>query len=182
MPLLLALIVALQTPSPAPTSQPPRLALVLGKANEPVMQPSFERFSNDAATRFANRLSVSTVPIPGDERPQVANPALCNSLGVVGFLVPARHWHTTSTAVTATARLVIFDCAGDRLFDDSAEFSEPRNQAVIPQEQIESAASGATAVLLAKVSQFVNSHQELWSRLLATGSLRNTTPSPSPSP
>ncbi len=165
--LLLALIAALQTPAPSP-----RLALVMGKTGEPVMQPSFERFSNDAATRFASRFSVSAVPIPGNERPQSANPALCNSLGVVGFLVPARHWHTTSTAVSATARLVIFDCDGDRVFDDSAEFMEPRNEAAITQEQIESAASGATDVLLAKFSQFVSSHQALWSHFLATGSLR----------
>ena len=67
---------------------------------------------------------------------------------------------------------MIFDCDGDRIFDDSAEFMEPRNQATIPQEQIESAASGATDMLLAKFSQFVSSHQVLWSRFLATGSLR----------
>ncbi|HTV93042.1 MAG TPA: hypothetical protein VMG98_10020 [Verrucomicrobiae bacterium] len=160
----LALLAALQTPAPIP-----RLALVIGRANQAVMQPSFERFSNDAATRFASRFSVVAVPVPGDERPQHANLSLCNSLGVVGFLVPARHWHTMPTAVSATVRLVIIDCAGNRFFDDTGDFAEPRSETTIPQTQIESAASGATAVVLAKFATFVSRHQELWSRFLATG-------------
>ncbi len=165
--LALSLLLAVQTPAPVP-----QLALVVGRTAQPVMQPSFERFANDAATRFASRFSVVAVPMPGSERPQHVNPTLCNSLGVVGFLAPARHWHTTPTAVIATVRLVVLDCAGNRFFDDSAEFMEPRNEATIPQQQIESAASGATAVVLAKFSQFVSNHQLLWSRLLQTGSLR----------
>jgi hypothetical protein len=86
------------------------------------------------------------------------------------------------TAVTATVRLIVFDCGGNRFFDDSAEFMEPRNHSVLPQEQIESAARGATDVLLAKFAQFVSGHQVLWSQFLATGSLRDVSPSPSPSP
>ena len=167
---LLALLLAVQTPTSAQSGQTPRLAFVVGKANQPAMQPSFERFSYDAATRFASRFAIVGVPMPGSERPQSVNPALCNSLGIVGFLVPIRHWHTTSTAVTATVRLIVFDCAGDRFFDGSAEFMEPRSEAAIPQEQIESAATGATDVVFAKFSQFVNSHQVQWSRFLATGS------------
>ncbi len=166
---LLALLLAVQTPTSAQSGQTPRLAFVVGKANQPAMQPSFERFSYDAATRFASRFAIVAVPIPGEDRPQFANPALCNSLGIVGFLVPIRHWHTTSTAVTAV-RLIVFDCAGDRFFDGSAEFMEPRSEAAIPQEQIESTATGATDVVSAKFSQFVSGHQVQWSRFLATGS------------
>jgi len=179
--LLLALIIALQTPAPAPAPAP-RLALVMVKAGQPIMQPNFEHFSNALATRFANRFSVSTVPIPGTERPQFANPALCSSLGVVGFLVPGRHWHIDSAAVTTEARLVIFDCDGDRFFDGEAELTEPRNQAMIPGAQIDSLASHATDLLLTKFATFVSGHQILWARFRATGSLRDTSPSPSPSP
>jgi hypothetical protein len=167
--LLLSLLLLAQALSPTP-SAPPRLAFVVGKTTQPDMQPSFERFANDVATRFANRFSVVVVPVPGIERPQKVNAALCNSLGVVGFLAPARHWRTASTAVTATVRLDIINCAGERFFDDSGEFMEPRNAATVTQEQIESAASGATDVVFAKFAQFVSGHQTQWSQFLATGS------------
>jgi hypothetical protein len=183
--LLLALLLAVQTPTPtptpAPTGQLPRLALVVGKAVRPVMQPSFERFANDTATRFANQFSVVAVPMPGNDRPQYANPALCKSLDVVGFLVPGRRWHLDPKAVSVTSYLVIFDCEGDFFFDDEEDFSEPRNEAMLPQAQIDSAGSHATDLVLAKFAAFVSGHQVLWSRFLTTGSIREVSPSPSPS-
>jgi hypothetical protein len=182
MPLfLLSLLLAVQTPASAPSGQSPRLAIVVGNASQPAMQPSFERLANDFATRFAKRFSVTALPLPAGV-PSVANPALCSSLGVVGFLIPGRHWHISSTTVTTSVRLIIFDCDGDRFFDDSAEITEARNHAMIPGAQIDSITSHATDMLLAKFAQFESGHQVLWSRFLATGSLRDTSPSPSPSP
>ena len=175
------------TPTPAPTGwgPAPRLATVVGIASTPLTQPRFERFVDEASTRFAARFSVTALPIPVVNRPQFANPALCKSLGIVGFIVPAWHWITTSKTVSATARLFIFDCAGDRFFDDAATFTEPRNGALIPQAQIESTSSQAIGLVLEKFATFVSGHKVLWSRVLATGSMRDATletPSPAPPP
>jgi hypothetical protein len=177
---LLALLLAVQTATTPTSPAPLRLAFVVGKTSQPDMQPSFERFANDVATQFANRFSVVTVPVPSSGRPQQVNPALCNTLGIVGFLVPTRHWQTGATSVIATVRLVVYNCAGDRFFDDSGDFMEPRIHTTVKQEQIESTASGATGVVLAKFAQFESSHQIEWTRFLATGPLRDVSPSPSP--
>ncbi len=146
------------------------------------MQPSFERFSHDTATRFAQQFSIGAVPIPGDERPQYANPALCKPLGVSGFLVPGRRWEYNAKTVTVTARLVLFDCDGDRFYDGSAAFSEPRNEAMIVGAQIDAASSRAIDRALATFATFMSGHRVLWSRLLATGSLRVASPAPTVSP
>jgi hypothetical protein len=170
-------ILALQTPA-VPAAQSPRFAVVVNHARPTITRAAFERWVNDAATRFAARFSVTAVPIPAGDPPSYANPALCNSLGIVGFLVPGRRWHISPTAVSVSARLVVFDCDGDRFFDEDAERSEPRNQAMIPQAQVESVASHATDALLEKFARFESGHQVLWARFLATGSLRDVTPSP----
>jgi len=179
---LFALLVAVQTPASAPSGPVPRLALIVGRAASPVTQPSFARWAHDAAMRFAQRFSIVTVPVPPNDPHPFANPAFCDSSGVVGALVPGRHWHITSTTVTVSVWYVVFDCDGDRFFDESAELTQNRNLAMIPQAQIESVASHATDMLLEKFSGFIAGHHVLWSRLLATGSLREVSPSPSPSP
>jgi len=178
---LLALLLAVQTPTPtltpsptpAPAVQSPRLALIIDRAIRPVTQPSFDRWVNDAAARFATRFSVTTVPVPPDDPQPFADPRFCASSHVVGALIPERHWHISSTTATVTVWYVIFDCDGDRFYDDSATLTEKRNHAMIPQAQIESIASHATDMLLAKFATFISGHQVLWSRLLATGSLRD---------
>jgi hypothetical protein len=178
--LLLSLLLAVQTPTPTPAL--PRLALVVSTAGDPAMQPNFERFAIDAAMRFAKQFSVGVQPEPGSDRPQFANPAFCGPLGVAGFLIPGRRWHINSEVVSSTVSVVIFDCDGDRFFQQSADFTELRNQAMIPGAQIDDASSHALDLLLAKFARFVSGHQVLWSRLLATGSLRAASPSPSTSP
>jgi len=157
-----------------------RFAVVVGKAIHPITQPAFDRWANEAAAAFAREFLVTAVPMPAGFTS--ADPALCSSLGVVGFLVPSRLWHMSSTTVTMTVRLTIFDCDGDRFFDDSATQQEARNQSQIPQAQADSLAWGATVMLLNKFSKFEAGHQVMWARLLANGSLQDASPSPSPSP
>lgn len=175
---IISLLLALQA---APTTAPPpRLAVIVGRANNPLTQPSFERWVDTSANRFASRFSVTALPLPDTDQ-QSPNPTECNALNVVGFLAPSRIWHMSSTTVYMTTRLVIYTCAGDRFFDGSSTLTEPRDQDMIPQKQAEAAATRGTEALLVKFAQFVQGHQVLWSRFRESGSLRELTPAPASS-
>lgn len=149
-----------------------RFAVVLDKTLQPDAQPAFDLWANNIAAAFARGFLVTTVPMPAGST--AADPSICNSLGLVGFLEPTRSYEMTSTLMTTTVRLRIFDCGGNAFFDESSALRERRNQSQTPQTQADSLALAAIDMLLEKFSQFESGHQALWAHVLQTGALDDT--------
>jgi hypothetical protein len=178
MRILLTLLLVASTAAAAPVQG--RLAVIIGPSTPAVARPMYVRWANDAAYRFATTFSLTGVPTPADSALETQSPATCASLNVVGFLQPFRRTVFSQTTISITAGFTIYDCDGNRFYDGRATQTEARNQGMIPQAQINAIAGRATAKALQNFATFKSGHQVIWSRLIATGSVRDVAPTAQP--
>ena len=151
-----------------------RLGYVSPTAQSLLTQPVLDRYANDIQQRFAEAVSVSIVPMPTVRGASLASAAMCRLLHLSGFVEPHGHWQVTD------AVLVIMDCNGNMFYRGDSARTDARDDSMPPQTQADALEEKAATELLRKFQAYQRAHGSAWDRLVRTGSMTDTTPSPGP--
>lgn len=174
---LLAGAPSLASPADAPL---PKFGFIAPIARHAVVQPMLDQFANDLLQRVAADASLAIVPLPHDNRVDVAMLDACHELGLAGFMAPHRETSVTDTLVTVEAKLNVSDCSGRLFYAGEVTRSAKRDDAAIPQTQLDAVQADATTELVRAFTVARTTHAAAWSLLTQTGSLEPVSPAPAP--